>query len=152
VTQTVAERSWSVVVPHHARGARAARHRLATELAGAVPPALLSDVIAVVGELVGNAIRHADALPGGVVRLSWRLRPDADTVEVRVTDGGAGSRAPNARPAGPDAVDGRGLHIVAALASRWGVERDGLGQSVWAQVGAGTPASGVTADPVTAGA
>jgi anti-sigma regulatory factor (Ser/Thr protein kinase) len=152
VTQTVAERSWSLVVPHHARGARAARHRLAAELRGAVPAALLSDVIAVVGELVGNAVRHADALPGGVVRVSWRLRPDAGTVEVRVTDGGAGGRAPSARPAGPEAVDGRGLHIVAALASRWGVDRDGLGQSVWAEVGAGTPASGVTGDRVPAGA
>jgi anti-sigma regulatory factor (Ser/Thr protein kinase) len=152
VTVTVAERSWSVVVPHHARGARAARHRLATELAGAVPDTQLSDVIAVVGELVGNAIRHAEALPGGVVRVSWQLLPDAGSVRVRVTDGGAGQREPNARPAGPDAVDGRGLHIVAALASRWGVERDGLGQSVWAEVGAGTPASGVTAAPATLGA
>jgi len=33
---------------------------------------------------------------------------------------------------GPEAVDGRGLAIVSALADRWGVDRDGLGQSVWA--------------------
>jgi anti-sigma regulatory factor (Ser/Thr protein kinase) len=142
VTQTVAERSWSLVVPHHARGARTARHRLAGELAGAVPAPLLNDVIAVVGELVGNAIRHAEALPGGVVRISWRLRPDTGTVEVRVTDGGAGERAPSTRPAGPEALDGRGLHIVAALASRWGVERDGLGQSVWAEVASARPLPG----------
>jgi hypothetical protein len=33
-----------------------------------------------------------------------------------------------------DAVDGRGLRIVVALADHWGVERDGLGQTVWAQL------------------
>ena len=26
------------------------------------------------------------------------------------------------------------LHIISGLASRWGVERDGLGQSVWAEL------------------
>ena len=85
---------------------------------------------------VGNAIRHADPLPGGLVRVEWRLRPGpgVDAIEVRVTDGGAGTRRPSARPAGPDAIDGRGLHIVAALATRWGVDRDGLGQSVWAEL------------------
>lgn len=134
MSTAVAERSWSVVVPHQARGARAARHRIAAELADAVPATVLADVIAIVGELVGNAIRHAQPLPGGVVRVAWRLR--ADGVALRVTDGGAGARRPSARPAGPEAIDGRGLHIVEALATRWGVERDGLGQSVWAELSA----------------
>jgi hypothetical protein len=67
--------------------------------------------------------------------VAWRVRPDeGGTVEVRVTDGGSGDRRPNARPAGPEAIDGRGLHIVGALATRWGVDRDGLGQSVWAEL------------------
>lgn len=135
MSTALVDRSWCVVVPHHPRGARVARHRLATELASAVRPALLADVVAVVAELVGNSVRHADPLPGGVVRVAWRLRPgvDSDVVEVRVTDGGAGEQ-PRIRTDGPDSVDGRGLTIVAALAKRWGVERDGLGQSVWAQL------------------
>ncbi|WP_374251117.1 ATP-binding protein [Micromonospora sp. R77] len=130
-----------MVVPHHATGARLARHRLADELADVVPPALLADLVAVLAELVGNAVRHADPLPGGVVRVAWRLRPtpDGPCVQLRVTDGGAPS-GPRMRAASPDAVDGRGLHIVSGLASRWGVERDGLGQSVWAEFDpAGTP-------------
>ncbi|PWU60671.1 ATP-binding protein [Micromonospora globispora] len=129
-----AERSWCVVVPHHATGARLARHRLADELADVVPPALLADLVAVLAELVGNAVRHADPLPGGVVRVAWRLTPTADgqSVQIRVTDGGSNS-GPLMRAATPDAIDGRGLHIVSGLASRWGVERDGLGQSVWAE-------------------
>lgn len=129
-----AERSWCVVVPHHATGARLARHRLADELADVVPPVLLADLVAVLAELVGNAVRHADPLPGGVVRVAWRLRSadDGQTVQLRVTDGGSAS-GPLMRPSTPDAIDGRGLHIVSGLASRWGVERDGLGQSVWAE-------------------
>ncbi|WP_344170947.1 ATP-binding protein [Pilimelia columellifera] len=132
----VAERAWCLVVPHHARGARLARHRLAAELAGAVNSALLTDVIVVAAELVGNAVRHADPLPGGVIRVSWRLAPGAvaDVVEVRVTDGGAGSSVPRPREVGMDATGGRGLSIVAALADGWGVDRDGLGQSVWARL------------------
>lgn len=132
----MADRAWCVVVPHHARGARLARHRLAAELAPVVPPALLADAVAVLAELVGNAIRHADPLPGDVVRVAWRVRQrvTGDSVEVRVTDGGAATRTPRMRSAGPDEVDGRGLGIVATLSDRWGVDRDGLGQSVWAEL------------------
>ncbi|WP_239091210.1 ATP-binding protein [Asanoa iriomotensis] len=129
----VAERSWHVVVPHHARGARAARHRLTTELAGTVPDELLADVIAVTGELVVNAVRHARPLPGDVIRVAWSVTP-AGVVQVRVTDGG-GRLRPNPRQAGPQALDGRGLQIVGALANRWGVEHDNRGQSVWAELG-----------------
>ncbi|KUJ46894.1 ATP-binding protein [Verrucosispora sp. FIM060022] len=127
------ERAWCVVVPHHATGARVARHRLATELAEVVPPTVLADLVAVLAELVGNAVRHADPLPGGVVRVSWRLRATTEGTQVRlqVTDGGAAC-GPQIRPADLGAADGRGLHIVSGLADRWGVERDGLGQSVWA--------------------
>ncbi|MFE9689739.1 ATP-binding protein [Micromonospora sp. NPDC005806] len=124
-----------MVVPHHATGARLARHRLADELADVVPPALLADLVAVLAELVGNAVRHADPLPGGVVRVAWRLRSgpgSGPAVQLRVTDGGSAS-GPLMRPSTPDSIDGRGLHIVSGLASRWGVERDGLGQSVWAE-------------------
>ena len=70
----VAERAWCVVVPHHARGARQARHRIAGELAGAISSELLADAVAVVAELVGNAIRHAEPLPGDVIRVAWRIR------------------------------------------------------------------------------
>jgi anti-sigma regulatory factor (Ser/Thr protein kinase) len=135
VGTAVAERAWCVVVPHHARGARLARHRIAGELSGVVTAELLADAVAVVAELVGNAIRHAQALPGDVIRVAWRIRTGGDRqwLEVRVTDGGAGD-GPRQREVGPESLDGRGLAIVAALADRWGVERDGLGQSVWAQL------------------
>jgi anti-sigma regulatory factor (Ser/Thr protein kinase) len=136
----VVERAWCVVVPHHARGARIARHRLAGELAPTVSPELLADAVAVIAELVGNAIRHARALPGDVIRVAWRIRTVGaeQVLDVRVTDGGAGD-TPQQRDAAVDAVDGRGLAIVAALADSWGVDRDGLGQSVWARLHASVP-------------
>ena len=136
MAMALADRAWCVVVPHHARGARQARHRLRAELAAVIPPELLSDTVAVVAELVANAVRHANPLPGDVVRVAWRLRTRAggDVVEVRVTDGGAESRIPRLCTAPPEAPSGRGLGIVAALADRWGVDHDGLGQCVWAEL------------------
>lgn len=134
MTMALAERSWCVVVPHHARGARTARHRLTAELTGVVAPPLLADMVAVLAELVGNAVRHAEPLPGGVVRVAWRLRGGTPAVaEIRVTDGGA-EKLPRLGELDPEATDGRGLFIVAALCTRWGVDRDGLGHSVWAEL------------------
>jgi anti-sigma regulatory factor (Ser/Thr protein kinase) len=142
VSGSVRERTWSIAVPHDPIGARTARHQLASELVDQVPAALLADAVAVVGELLGNAVRHARPLPGGVIRLSWLVggangNGAAGTyVIVRVTDGGGAGAIPRPRTVGPDSVDGRGLAIVAALAARWGVEPDGAGQCVWARVGA----------------
>lgn len=138
MSTTVAERSWCVVVPHHARGARLARQQVVTELTDRVTPTMLADTLAVLAELVGNAVSHAQPLPGGVVRVAWQLwattAGDVRNLRVGVTDGGAPNRAPALRPVGPDAVDGRGLRIVRALSDRWGVDRDGLGQTVWAEL------------------
>jgi two-component sensor histidine kinase len=110
---------------------------MVNELTAAVRPDLLADAVSVAAELVGNAIRHATPLPGDVIRVAWRLRYVAgeQIVEIRVTDGGAATE-PRVRDGGLEATDGRGLAIVAALAQRWGFERDGLGQSVWAELGA----------------
>jgi anti-sigma regulatory factor (Ser/Thr protein kinase) len=141
VSMAVQERAWSVVVPHHAGGARMARQQLAIELSELIAPGLLNDVVAVLAELLGNAVRHADPLPGGIIRLVVRVGTAQTTngnhssyVLLRVTDGGADG-PPTAREASPDSMDGRGLAIVAALASRWGVEHEPEGQCVWAELG-----------------
>jgi anti-sigma regulatory factor (Ser/Thr protein kinase) len=131
-----------VVVPHHAEGARLARHRLAASLAGMMPAVALADAVAVAAELVGNAVRHAAPLPGGVVRVAWRLLLTGG-IEIRVTDGGAAT-PPTERRVGSDSPDGRGLAIVSALADRWGVDRDGLGQCVWARLTVPAPLPGAT--------
>jgi anti-sigma regulatory factor (Ser/Thr protein kinase) len=150
MSMAVQERAWSLVVPHHAGGARLARQQLATELRGLIPANLLGDVVAVVAELLGNAVRHADPLPGGVIRLVFRVGAARGAVTgaatgtgpayvlLRVTDGGA-DRLPTARVVGPDSVDGRGLAIVSALARSWGVEREADGLCVWAELGTPRP-------------
>jgi anti-sigma regulatory factor (Ser/Thr protein kinase) len=130
VSTVASERAWCVVVPHHAHGAHVARHRLAAALSGLVSAEQLADATAIAAELVGNAVRHAAPLPGDVIRMAWRIMRGG-ALEIRVTDGGS-TGLPAPRAVGPDSVDGRGLTIVAALADRWGVERDGLGQCVWA--------------------
>ena len=130
------ERTWCVVVAHHARGAATARRRLTTFLGDLINADLLRDALSVVGELVCNSVQHAEPLPGGVIRVAFRMRSDLEGVralEVRVTDGGA-NQPPQQRSAGAEATSGRGLAIVSALASQWGVERDALGQSVWAEI------------------
>lgn len=132
MSTAVTGRGWCVIVPHHARGARIARHRITSALTGLVPAALLVDVAAVTAELVGNAVRHAAPLPGGVIRVAWRM-VGATGVEIRVSDGGS-TASPQVRDAPPDSVSGRGLTIVEALADRWGFEREGLGQCVWAEL------------------
>jgi anti-sigma regulatory factor (Ser/Thr protein kinase) len=134
VSTVVSDRSWVLVVPHHARAAGLIRQRMAADLTTLISTDLLADSVTVTAELVGNAVRHAKALPGEVIRVAWRLRRHADgvdTVDIRVTDGGAADW-PRIQAARPEATDGRGLAIVAALAAGWGVHRDGLGQAVWA--------------------
>lgn len=127
----------SVEVTHNARGARVGREWLAVELSGLLPPAMVTDAVVVGAELLGNAVRHAAPLPGGVIRLAWDLAASTAGVQLRlsVTDGGSAA-TPAVRAVGPDSVDGRGLAIVAALTRRWGVEREPHGQRVWAELGA----------------
>ncbi|WP_338090477.1 ATP-binding protein [Planosporangium thailandense] len=122
---------WCVVVPHHAEGARRARHRLEASLTALVPAVTLADAVTVTAELVSNSVRHAAPLPGGVIRVAWRMVGGG--IEIRVTDGGAAT-PPTERQVGSESPDGRGLAIVSALAEGWGVDRDGLGQCVWARM------------------
>ncbi len=120
-----------VVVPHHARSAGLARRRIGADLSSRLGADTLADVTTIISELVGNAVRHARPLPDGGVRVAWQV--GHESIELRVTDGGA-LQMPHVRRVGPDSLCGRGLSLVAALADRWGVVRDGLGQCVWAEL------------------
>jgi anti-sigma regulatory factor (Ser/Thr protein kinase) len=131
-----------VDVPHDARSAQSARRALLVDLRtaaarGHLTNDLVSDAELLLSELVGNAVRHARPLPGGVVRVQWEFVPGGG-VKVAVTDGGS-ARAPRPVTAVGDgrAESGRGLRVVAALAKTWGVERADPGQRVWAVLCAG---------------
>ena len=85
------------------------------------------EALLLVSELVTNAVLHA-APP-----VTVRLHISAHRFRVEVTDGG--SDLPVVRE--PTRIDdrGRGMHIVAHLADRWGVDRiPNDGKTVWAEV------------------
>jgi anti-sigma regulatory factor (Ser/Thr protein kinase) len=115
-----------------------ARRQIRHELSSVgIGESLLDDVEVVVSELLGNSVRHADPVAGGVVLLAWRVT--ADELVVRVTDGGGG-RGVSPRQPGPMADSGRGLQIVERLASVWGVSEHAGGlRSVWAALSLAEP-------------
>ena len=128
----VTERAWSLSVPHHARGAAIARRHLLAALDEAgMAGDVVTDAVSVVSELVGNAVRHARAWRPGVIAVAWSVQPER--VQIRVIDGGSGS-VPRLSTPPLDAMHGRGLQIVAALADRWGVEPVSGGRCVWAEL------------------
>jgi anti-sigma regulatory factor (Ser/Thr protein kinase) len=129
-----------VTVRHAPASAGQVRRQLGTDLAGAyVPAAAISDATLVASELVGNAVRYAAPLPGGVLEVSWALHPDH--LRLRVCDGG-GASVPARHDAGPEDVRGRGLAIVAALARDWGVEISGNGSGPTSTVWVDLPVPG----------
>jgi DNA-binding NarL/FixJ family response regulator len=86
----------------------------------------LDVVTLLVSEVVTNAIVHA----GTEVEVSVGLTPDA--VRIEVTD--KESELPVARRATDDDTSGRGLALLDALASAWGVEVRPEGKVVWFEV------------------
>jgi serine/threonine-protein kinase RsbW len=119
-------------LPAVAASAAIVRRRIAEDLAHTqVPAELVADVVLVATELVGNAIRHAAPLPDGAVTVVWEV--GSPGVTVRVTDGGA-SGQPRLRHPSPNETSGRGLTLVHALATRWGVEDDSGSTTVWAEL------------------
>jgi len=89
------------------------------------------DAALIVSELVGNALRHGQAMRGGRLTVGWQFSDSG--LRIEITDGGGGR--PVERRTDALAVGGRGLGIVAALARAWGYTVDDAGTTVWAQVG-----------------
>lgn len=89
---------------------------------------MLEDAVVLVSEVVTNAVRHGR--PGIGFQLLVADSPQA--LRVRITDRGD-NFSTLVRPAGLDAVGGRGLLVLDALASSWGmVENDPPpGKMVW---------------------
>lgn len=97
----------------------------------------LSDTVALlVAELAANAVLHG-RVPGRDVELRLVYAYGTGVVRVEISDTHEARPDPAAVPRpDPDADGGRGLLIVEALASRWGVsDRVGPGKTVWAEAG-----------------
>lgn len=102
-----------------------ARRFTAKSLA-AEPEHLVEDAEQVVSELVTNAILH------GSEPVTIRLLRGEHALRVEVEDGGR--MLPVVGRPTSDAMTGRGLSLVAALASGWGVEESPAGKVVWAEL------------------
>jgi anti-sigma regulatory factor (Ser/Thr protein kinase) len=93
-----------------------------------VEPGVVDVAELVVSELASNAARQSEdpidvvlALPGPYLR-------------IEVADTSHRMPALPAEEVDADATSGRGLLLVDALASRWGVHSDGLAKRVWAEL------------------
>ncbi len=116
-------------VPRAARVARRAVDRMLT--AWGLPEPFVKSAVLVAAELVTNAVTHTP----GPRQLRLRLLPDRVVVEVTDAD----ERPPRRLSADVGAEGGRGLTIVSALASDWGVRPLGSGKVVWAELAVDLP-------------
>lgn len=93
----------------------------------------------VASELTTNAILHSGAEPGSEIEL--RAEIIAGAIVIEVIDVGRSKTSPRAQPSDLSSPGGLGLHVVAAVARRWGSERrDGM--RVWAELALSAPSSG----------
>jgi anti-sigma regulatory factor (Ser/Thr protein kinase) len=116
-------------LPARAEAGRIARARL-EPLRELMPPGdAFDDLLLAATELVVNAVVHSGLEPDGSIRVHVRRRPG--TTLIAVEDDGCGFGRAEPRPA--DGSCGRGLMIVARLAARWGMERDGR-TLVWCEL------------------
>lgn len=134
------------------RGARLARLLAALQLVEWGHPRGTDDhdaVTIVVAELAANAVLHG-RVPGRDFALLLRYDDDRGVIRIEVSDTHLARPTPVVPY--PDEDHGRGLVLVDALASRWGVrDRVGPGKTVWAECALstrhGTPACGRAAGP-----
>jgi anti-sigma regulatory factor (Ser/Thr protein kinase) len=83
-------------------------------------------------ELFSNSVRHSrSGSPGGTVTVTVLARDGL--IRLEVTDQG-GTGVPEIRRVGREEEGGRGLELVAAMATRWGWRRHGGQTVVWFEI------------------
>jgi anti-sigma regulatory factor (Ser/Thr protein kinase) len=85
------------------------------------------DALLLTSELVTNAVLH------GRSEVCVEVEVLRATVRISVFD--ENSRHPSPVSEDPDALDGRGLALVDAVAERWGVDDRPMGKAVWFELG-----------------
>ncbi|MHB8246896.1 MAG: ATP-binding protein [Acidimicrobiales bacterium] len=124
-------RSAEIMLPPHPASVGRARRWLSHQLDEWGLDDLDYDASVVLSELVTNAILHA--------RTEIELKAThADVLRLEVCDSSATLPIPRGHAA--TTTTGRGLHLVAALASSWGYEPHGGGKTVWAEFADVNPA------------
>jgi PAS domain S-box-containing protein len=133
------------LLPAEATSVRRARDLVATAMAASGHQKLVDVATLLVSEVVTNAVLHA----GTEMRLT--CRPSGGGVRVEVYD--RSSLVPTVRHYDAEATTGRGLGLVSALATSWGVDCEDDGKTLWFELddgGAGDEGS-PGSEPVIAG-
>lgn len=110
-------------LPGEPASARASRQALVAALEGWASDEITDAAELLVSEVVTNVVRHA----GTDLDVGIAIGPT--TVRVEITD--RNPELPVMRSPEPTDVGGRGMRIVAELASRWGIDARRSGKSVW---------------------
>ncbi|MFC4588261.1 ATP-binding protein [Sphaerisporangium corydalis] len=90
--------------------------------------AAVEDVELLATELVTNSIRYSRSRDTGTVRV---MIVTGETVRVEVQDDGSDTSVPTAGTAGPMDVTGRGLMLVEALSTSFGVRVEEHSTTTW---------------------
>jgi anti-sigma regulatory factor (Ser/Thr protein kinase) len=124
--------SWEASFPPEVASVRGARIGAADAVRDAgLSLRSMADALLVVTELVGNAVRHART----DLTVTVTVRGDVLRIEVFDLD----TRPPALLGLDDESTSGRGLHIVAGIATDWGwrtaQSADGVsGKRVWAEL------------------
>ena len=118
---------FTVHLPHDLDSIPAARRTL-DRVRDDLDETMLRNARLLVSELVTNVIRHVPKTAEDD-QIALIVETGGDGLRVEVCDQGGGF-IPSPRVDRQDAASGWGLHILAQVATRWGVESDG-GTRVW---------------------
>lgn len=100
-----------------------AARRLVREALAGLPREVVERALIMVSELATNSLKHASS------GFSVSVEVTDDVLRVEVADSGGGS--PSVRHPRPTDPTGRGLQIVKALSTDWGVKTSRAGKVVW---------------------
>jgi anti-sigma regulatory factor (Ser/Thr protein kinase) len=119
------------------RDAPAVGRAFITHHTGHLPAEVVDDAILLASELITNAVTH------GEPDITMQLRLSPPSIGVAVTDHGLDLPSPRQPRPSPGAVHGRGLRLIDALASTWGIDsvHPGPGKTIWFHIEKPTPAS-----------
>lgn len=118
------------IIPSGPEAPQAGRAAMSRWLDGHTAAAVRADACLLVSELITNSVGHA-RVPAGTP-LHVKATTLNGTIRVEVTDRG---HATAMRTREPDASGGFGLHLLDALAARWGFDRE-QGTLVWFELAA----------------
>jgi serine/threonine-protein kinase RsbW len=124
----------SRLFPGSSEQVREARRFARAVLGDDFEPGICDTAEQIVSTLATNAIVHTSS---GQPDDGWfvvHVLIMDDRVRLRVFDLGSPARKPEILTPYPDDEGGRGLAIVAALASEWHVHGDAAGRVVWADI------------------